>query len=72
MTKTISTKVILSPEDAATHARWRLAVMAIYAGLVSILAATWGVHHLANPAGGIPIAASLELTGLSDAVRGWP
>jgi hypothetical protein len=43
MTDSQFKKVILSPEDAVTHRKWRRAMCAIYAGIILVLAVAWGV-----------------------------
>ena len=65
-------KVILSPADVATFGQWRRAVCAIYAGIILILAATWGVHQLIMPGDDAQIAGSSRLTPAMEANRGEP
>jgi hypothetical protein len=65
-------KVILSPEDVATHRQWRQAVCAIYAGIILILATTWGVHQLVMPGDDAQIAGSSRLAPAMEANRGEP
>jgi hypothetical protein len=48
MTDSRFKKVLLSPEDAETHKKWQRAVCAIYAGIILVLATTWGAHYMAT------------------------
>jgi hypothetical protein len=67
-------KLILSPEDAATRKRWRRAVCTVYAGIILVLAAVWGSHHLAasthaRTAG--PAAPAMEARHSQSEVWNW-
>ena len=63
---------IFSPDDIATQRQWWRAVCAIYAGIIFILAASWGVHQLVMSGDDVQIAGSSRLVPAMEAYRGEP
>jgi hypothetical protein len=65
-------RMSLSPQDAATYRQWRRAVCALYglyAGILLILAAMWGVHHVVKPGSEVQIADSASQAPAAEAAR---
>jgi hypothetical protein len=65
-------KMVLSPEDTATHRQWRLVVCAFYASVILMLVVVCGVHHFVMPGGQAQVADGPRFAPVADAGRGEP
>jgi hypothetical protein len=65
-------RLVLSPEDTATHRQWRRAVCVFYASVILMLAAALGVDQFVMPKGEAQVADAPGFAPAAEAGRGEP